>query len=131
MRDGRMHQDHFARLQVHNPAFTFDLRTAAELEINQIMIRRPGELLLDSVDVLSRYTQTYAFPDHHSVAVSGARCAAEQVDRPNLRHHSLPHPGGADNRAFIPFHPNMLIRIPMRHKLTDFFRHTVTPLVLA
>ena len=55
MRDGRRHQDQFARFDFHNATFAFDLRTAAELEINQIMIRRPGQLLLDSVDVFSRY----------------------------------------------------------------------------
>src|SRR5262245_45199722 len=124
MRDRRWHQDALSRLQFHNTAFAFDLRSAGELEVDQIMIRRSGELLFKPIDVLSRYPQAVAFPDRRPSAVSGARRAAEQVEWSNLRHHSLSHAGGTDNRAFIPFNPNMFIRISVSHKLTDFFRHT-------
>src|SRR5262245_46204390 len=127
MRDGRWHQDDLSRLQFHNAAFAFDLGSAGELEVDQIMIRRPGELLLKPLDVLSRYPQAVAFPDRCPSAVSGARRAAEQVEWSNLRHHSLSHASGANNGAFISFNPNVFIRIPVRHKLSNFFRHTLPP----
>jgi hypothetical protein len=62
-------------------------------------------------------------------AVAGQRRASEQIERPNLGHHSLPHPGRADNRAFVPFHPGMLGWFPVRHEFTDFFSHVILPQV--
>jgi hypothetical protein len=85
------------------------------------MIRCPGELLLDSVDLFSRYAQTLAFPDRYAGPVPGKRRAAEQVEGANFLHQPLAHAGGSYDGGFISFHPNMFIGVSMGHKLTNFF----------
>src|ERR1041384_4587105 len=70
--------------------------------------------------------QAFALPDHHARAIAGARHASKEIERPDSRDLSLTHPGSANNCALIPFDPDMLIRIAVCHKLTNFFPHVAS-----
>ncbi len=91
------------------------------------MIGRPGKLLFHAVERFGRDAQSIPFPNRHPSAITGARRAPQQVEGADFRHGPLTHARRADHRALIAFHPNMLVRIPVRHKFTNFFTHINSP----
>src|SRR4029450_7201913 len=93
------------------------------------MIRRARELRLASGDMFNGDPQTVALEYRDSRAIARKRRAPKQIERANSRDHSLPHAGRADDRAFVPVHPDMLRRLPVRHELAYFLSHLVLLLI--
>src|SRR6266498_2709403 len=129
VRDRRRNEDDFAGLVFNDARFAFDLRTAAKLQIDHVMVRRARELFFASGHMFNSDPQTVALEDRNSRAIAGKRRASKQIEWANSRDHSLPHACGADDRAFVPFHPDMLRRLPVRHELAYFLSHLVLLLI--
>ena len=126
VRNRRGNQDDLTGRDFNDTGLALDRRASGELEVNQIVIRRARELRFTSGDVFGRDPQALALEDRRPGAIAADRRAAQQVEGPDLRNHSLSHARGADDRAFFALHPDMLPRLPVRHKLADLFTHDFT-----
>src|SRR6185369_7578213 len=123
MGNRRGNQHDLAWRYFDNARLAFDRRAAGKLQIDDVVIRRPGELRLGAGEIFRRDPQAIALEDHRARSVTGKRRAAQEIERPDLRHQALSHARGADHRTFLTLHPNMLGWLPMRHKLANFFTH--------